>query len=811
MLTELKYAFRSLRHAPWFSALVALTLALGIGATTAITSVVNTVLLSPLPYRDAGRLVTIFQQAPGSGVAEDSMSPSQFHDILEQSTAFEELGMMVTSPIMLNREAAAEHTSVLWTSSSVLPMLGARPHLGRLFTEDDDRAGSPFVLILSYELWMRRYGADPDIVGKTIGLEDGFELAVVGVLEPGFLLDTVGFLGKGRAGNHELVTSIPLSEAQRVDRDRELYRILGKLRDNVSVAEAQAELDVIARRMLEEHPPLIAGESFTIRVVSLLDHVVGSVRAGLYWLLAAASFLLLIANMNVANLMLARGKKRRKELAICAALGAERPRLVGRLLLESVLLATLGASAGLLLTWSSLELVRTIAPAGLPRLHSISVDQKTLVAAVVFALLTTLLSGVFPALRMARVDPKEALSGMSRQVGVLRKRIDVPSIFVIVQVALAFVLLVGAGLITRSFQSLLAIDPGFDANGTLTLFFQERRDVDRPAEAMFDVVRALPGVRVVGAGGPFPYTPGDAWAPVDVEGYETAPDESAAIADRRAISPDYFAAMRIPLIAGRPFELRDYEPDAPPVRIVDRVFAKKFWPGEDPIGKSVSQNYDRGGASSELPPATVVGLVEHVRHYALETDGRMTLYRPATDYDRTFLVVRTDGDPERLARPVVDAIRDLDPDIAVSDVRTMAGRLEDHRAARRLTLGLVHGFGWIALTLAAVGLFGLVAYGVADGTREIGMRMALGATERHILALVLRHGTVVAGIGVGVGAVIALAASRFVQSFLYGVGATDPSTYLAIGLLLSTVALVACWIPAQRASRFHPLDAMRLD
>jgi predicted permease len=807
VVTELKYAVRSIFQARAVSSLAMLTLGLGIGASATIVSVVNGVLLEPLPYEDAERLVTIFQRSPGAKVEEDFLSPGQFFDILEQSSAFEELSMVTGGPILLNREGPAIHTGFLWVGSSFLRMIGARPYLGRLLTAEDDASDAPFVVVLSYELWQRRYGGDPNIVGSTIGTETG-ETKVVGVLEPGFLLDTETFTNPWYTGTFEVVLNMPLTERRRNDRDNEGYGIVGKLKPDVTEAEAQAELDVIAARMLEERPPLIADASFVLDAVPLLERIVGRTREVLWMLLGAAGGLALIACANVSNLLLARAESRRREIGICSAMGAGTRRVVLRLLAESAALGGGGAAVGLGLAWLSLAVLKRLGPVGVPRLDNVELDLFVLAVAAMISIAASMMAGVVPALRATTMNLKDVIGSAAIHTGALPKRIDSASSFVVLQVVLAFVLLIAVGLISRSFAKLLDVDPGFEPSKTLTLRVQQRRDTERPPEALFERIRGIPGVRAVAIGTPLPFAPGAWWAPIEVEDDNSTPDAPSAIVDRRSVSAKYFDALEIPLLDGRLFEEHDFLPGAAPVRVVDRNFAVTFWPRGSAVGKRVSQR-DEPWATPDAPLATIVGVVGHVRHYGLESDGRMTMYLPEHQLERTYLVVRTDGDPERLIHPVTAAIRELDPEIAISNVRTMEGRIADELAPNRLALALVHGFGWVALVLALVGLYGLMVSRVAKSTREIGMRMALGATASVINRMMLGRGGRLLAIGVSVGAALALVSSRLLSSFLFAVEPVDLLTYTVVGAVLVIFGLFACWVPARIAGRLDVVEALR--
>ena len=478
-------------------------------------------------------------------------------------------------------------------------------------------------------------------------------------------------------------------------------------------------------------------------------------------------------------------------------------------------LAGIGSAIGVGLAWGAVTIVTHMGPVNLPRAETLGLDERTLAFAVMIGICTTVLSGLVPALRISRIDVSKLVKGLSATKGVLPKRTSASSAFVVVQLSMAFVLLVGAGLLVRSFARLVEVDPGFEAEGRLALRLQERESPDRsPEEAravameLFRRVRALPGVRSVASATPLPFGQGAIWGPIEVDGYVARTDDPPVIADRRWVSPGYFETMGIRLVAGRLFDERDARPGAAPVRIVDRPFAEHFWPGQDAMGKWIGSENPR---FPEDRRGMVVGVVEHVRHYALETDGRMTVYLPSGEINRTYLIVQTDGDPNVLVRPVTDVAHAIDRQMVVTDVRTMAERLADARAQRRLGLLLMQGFALVALVLGAIGLYGVVAHGVSQGASEIGIRVALGASATNIVGFVLGYGIRITSLGVGAGLLLSWVINRAVGSLLFKVSATDPATYLGINIVLGSVCLVACWIPSRRAAQLNPLDALRSD
>ncbi len=795
-------------HAPSFAAIVVLTLGLGIGATTAIVSVVDGVLLNPLPYAEAERLVLLWQRTPEGDGEEEWLSPAQFRDIRDAAESFEDLALLIGGPGLLNLDGPPEHSGYIQATSPFLRMLGAKPLLGRLLTAEDDEPDASPVVVITHGLWQRRFGSDPEIIGKRMGIER-FEVPVVGVLEPGFLLDNELFPTPEHIGTIDIISSMRLTEERLSRRDIKLYNILARLAPGVSVQEAQRELDLIASRTAESMGKA-AGTAYRIDVVPLLDQVVGGVVARLWMLLVAAALMLVVACMNVANLVLSRAFSRQREIGICAAIGAGGGRLVGKLLSESLLLSAAGGVVGLGLAWMGVMLLRCIAPPNLPRLDEVGMDGRILMFAFGLSLVTLVFCGGLPAWRAARIDVVAVIKGRGSSAGVVPKRLGSAGAFVIAQVSAAFVLLVAAGLLWRSFDALLRVEPGFEARGRLTMRVQESpREARSPevVKALFgsflERVRSLPGVRAAATGTPLPFSPGIDRSPIEVEGYVREQGEATIVADRRSVSRAYFETMGIKLLAGRVFEPNDYIAEAPPLRIVDSRFAERFWPGGDAIGKRI-----RDGSDDDRF-ATIVGVVQSVRHDALERQDRMATYEPRLNVYRTYLVISTDGDPRSLVNPIADALRSIEPDIAISDAQTMEERMDQAVAPQKLSMLLVQSFAVIALVVTAVGLYGVIGRGVSEGTPEIGLRMALGASPSRMVLFATRYGIRIAFLGILIGCAAAFFTTRLMSRLLFEVSTIDPASYAMAALLLGSVSLVACWLPARRAGSVDPINALR--
>jgi predicted permease len=821
MLPDLRDAFRGFARNPGFVAAAALSIALGVGANAAIFSVASALLLRPLPYQDADRLTILWSRSPGLGIAEDWFSTAQYFDIKTSSGSFEEVAIAIGGNDNLTGDGEPERIGTIRVSSNLLPMLGVHAASGRLFSADEDVPGAAGTALLGHGTWMRRYGGDPHVIGRPITL-NGQPYRIVGVLPASFSLRREVMPTLGGAADAEIVLPLPLGPKAPDARNREDYNVLAKLRTGVSVLQAQAEMDTITARLRRDYPSYYPPNGgLTFGVLPLHEQVVGNVRQSLIVLIGAVGFVLLIACANVANLLLSRALGRQKEFAVRAALGASRFRIVRQLLTESVLLALLGGAAGLLLAFWSLQGIQVLGSKSVPRLHEIAIDGRVLLFTLALSLLSAILFGLVPALRLGVLDLNQNLKDGSRGsagIGALWGRGQrTRRVLVVAELALSVMLLAGAGLLIRSFARLQHVPPGFNADNVLTLelTMNGRRytDVQHVLDTYRDLwarLGRLPGVTAAGAVSALPLSQMMAWGPITVEGRTPPAGEQFINADQRTVAGDYFRALEIPLRRGRLFNEHDTRASLRVV-VVDERMAQQLWPDEDPIGKRIRT----GGidASESAPWMTVVGVVGRIKQDALDSESRMAFYYPHTQVPGRAMnvVLRSQAASVGLTAAVRKEVREVDPDLPIYNVRTMSGRVDESLARRRFSMLLLTIFAALASGLAAIGIYGVVAYFVNQGTRELGIRMALGATPRGIRVLVVRHGFVVAVGGVALGLAGALVVGRFMRSLLFGIDANDPVTFGSIAILLGLVAIVASYVPARRAGRIDPVLALRHD
>jgi predicted permease len=818
MLPDLRFALRTLARAPGFTLVAVISLALGIGANSAMFSVARTLLLKPLPYAHADRLVILWNTSPGLGITEDWFSTAQYFDIRQGSTAFQQLAIAIGGNENLTGQGDPARVGALRVSSNLLPMLGAQPILGRLFLPEDDVPGRAGAAVLGHGTWARRFGADPAVIGRAITL-NGTPYTVVGVLPASFSLPREVLPTLGGAEDAEVLLPLALGPEDATVRRGEDYNLIATLKPGVTVRQAQAEMDAITKRLRDGFPEFYpANGGLTFAVIPLHEYVVGDVRQALVVLVAAVGIVLLVACVNVANLLLARAIGRQRELAIRAAIGASRWRLSRQMLTESLLLASLGGSVGLVLAYWSLDGIRLLGQGSVPRLDEIAIDGSVLIFTMATSLLSGLLFGLVPVWRLNHVAVHDALkrgapgsgaaAGWGRGQGLRRA-------LVVGELALSVMLVVGAGLLVRSFIRLQQVPPGFNASNVLTFELTMTGPKFGEATAVVDTYReiwtrvsALPGVSAVGGVSSLPLSRMMAWGPITVEGRRPQPGEAFINVDQRIVSTDYFRAMQIPLRRGRLFGVQDIR-SAPRVIVIDERMAAELWPSQDPVGRRVR----RGGfdAGSTAPWMTVVGVVGAVKQDALDADSRAAMYLPHLQFPTRALtvVVRGPSSPEAITESVRQQIRALDPELPMYRVNSMAGRVESSLAERRFSMLLLALFAALALGLATVGIYGVMAYFVTQGTRELGIRMALGASPRAILLLVVGQGAAVTAAGLIIGLGAAFALSRFMQRLLFGVGATDPLTFTAIPLALALAALLACYVPARRAARIDPTVSLR--
>ena len=807
---DVRFAFRMLRKNPVFTAVVVLTLALGIGVNTAIFSVVNAVLLRPLLFREPGRLVTLWQTNTARSAEPGDVSPANFLDWRDDASAFDGMVAMTYWSFDYTGKGEPEAFTGELVSKDFFQLLGVSPALGRAFLPEEYEPGKDRVVLLSYGLWQRRFGSDPAIVGQTISLRDQSYL-VVGVLPQDFHLPWIG-------ADREVFAPLAFSPQSHQWRTATYLQVLGRLKPQVTLEQARAMLSRTAQRLAKEYPTENGSVGATLH--PLTEEVTGRIRPLLLLVSGAAGLVLLIGCANVANLLLVRGSQRGRELAIRASLGAARARVLRQLLTESLVLCAAGCAGGLLLARWSLKFILGLQHADIPRLGQTTLDGRVLLFAVGISLLTALVFGLVPALRISRTDLQSA---MRRRTGwsATGRRQGLKGFFVVSQVALALTLLVGAGLLLRSLVNLLAVDPGYSADHVVALqVYAWSRYTTNPQRIVFfhDAVRQiaeLPGVEAAGAASSLPMLLGgpDESFHFSIEGRPLRPDQQPTAIETVA-TPGFFSALGIPLIRGRLFNEFDTA-DSPPVVLINQTMARRYWPGEDPIGKHIAVQFITSYNTAGAPPVSceIVGIVGDTRQWGPEDRTGAEFFQPHTQVPTGSMafVVRTLGDPLARTKEIQRAVWSVDPKMTFYEVRTLTGLRDAFLANRRLSLGLLSGFAALALALAAIGIYGVISYSTAQRTQEIGIRMALGAQRANVLATILAGGLRMVLAGVGVGIALALLLTRLFTKMLYGVGAADPITFAGVAALLLFVALTACYLPARRATRVDPLVALRYE
>ena len=800
LLSDTRYALRQLARNPGFSLLAVLTLALGIGATTAIYSVVNPVLFRPLPYPGADRIVTLWER--GKDDSENNTGYATFLDVERMSSSFASIAAMSSWQPTLQGNGEPERLSGQRVTRGFLSVLGVRPALGRDFSADENIRGKHFVVILSHGLWQRRFGADPSVLGRPVTF-NGITYTVVGVLPESF----ESLLSPGATIWAPLAYEPSLPWACRTCRH---LRAIGRLKENVTPEAAVRELDVISGRLVAEHPTDYSTTG--MHVVPLQDRLTRDVRPALLAVLGAVALVLLLACANVSALLLGRAIQREGEFAIRGALGAGKLRVMRQLLTESVLLSLVGGAAGTALAYWGVQGLSALAPPSLPRLQAIGINGGVLLFTALLSVITGLAFGLIPAFATARPDLFAALRPGGRATG-LRSRRLARATLVAGEIALALMLLFGAGLLMRSLHRLLSVNPGFDPTALLTMEVQTtgpRYQEDPAVRAFFDrasdAVKQVPGVTAAGWTSMLPLGGNFDRYGVRIEGVELANPADAPSADRYAVTPGYIEAMRIPLQRGRTITAADAA-DAPRIVLINQTFAATAWPNSDPIGARLKV----GGP--DRPWWTVVGVVGDVRHTGLDEVQAPQIYLPESQWfsadGAMVLTARIGGDPAERAGAVRAAIRSIDPTLPILQVATMEEVVSATAQQRRFAFVLFQVFAVVALLLAAAGIYGVLAGSVAERTRELGIRAALGASRNGLLGLVVRQGLALTAVGLVAGAFGSFLLSRFLQRLLFGVGSTDPVTFAGVVLLLTGVALGACWAPAWRATRVSPLEAIR--
>ncbi|HST53135.1 MAG TPA: ABC transporter permease [Pyrinomonadaceae bacterium] len=806
---DLRYAARVLLKSPGFTLVAVIAVALGVGANSAIFSVVNAVLLKPLAYKDAGQLVLINHNYQKIDLRA-SVSVPGYAYYRDNAKSFSDVAAFTAFNVNMTGEGEPERLQGMSATPNLFQTLGAQPARGRTFSADEGQVGKNKVVVLSDAFWRRRF-AGLEVVGKNITL-NGETYTIVGVMPPGF-----EFGREFGPTGPDLWSPLAFTPDQLDPNNMtsEFLGVVARTKPGASPAQAQAEMDSIAADIRRQYMPGMDASNWGLLVTPFDEFVVGKIRPALLILLGAVLFVLLIACANVANLMLARAAVRQKEIAVRTALGASRWRVVRQLMTESVLLALAGGGLGMLLAMWGVDFLLKFSGGSVPRAGEIGLDRNVVLFTFGVSLLTGLVFGLAPAFQTSRVNLHDTLKegGRSGRSGVRR---GVRDALVVVEVLLAVVLLVGAGLLIRSFMQLEQVSPGFEPRGLLTMMVslpasKYPADAQRAAfmHQVLEQVRALPGVRSAATITTLPMSGFNQSGSFRIEGKPVAQGQDSPHGDRWMASDDYFETMNIPLVRGRFFDAHDTD-DAQSVAIIDEAMARKYWPGEDPVGKRITFE----GTPQQPRWREVVGIVGHVRNQGLEGESRVQYYIPYAQRGgapNLFLVVRADGDPSSLAPSVRGAIAGVDRDMPVYRVTTMEQVVADSLAQRRFSMFLFGVFALIALVLAVVGLYGVMSYAVAQRTHEIGIRVALGAQDRDVLMMVVGQGMAIVGVGLALGLAGALALTRLMSSLLYGVSATDPATYAGIALLLAAAALVASYIPARRATKVDPMVALRYE
>jgi putative ABC transport system permease protein len=805
LLADLSYAFRILRKTPVFTIAAIATVALGVGANTAIFSVINAVLLQPLPYREPDRLVTVWQNSLTQPEELMIVSAPNFFDWRQQNTVFERMAIYQQQFFNLAGQQEPEQVPGVRVSGSIFPLLGFQPYLGRTFLPEEDQLGKNRVVVLSYGLWRRRYGADRGLLGKPIKI-NGESCTVVGVMPPQFQFPHSRF-----------ALWVPIAfDAQDQERGAQSFQVVARLGPGATMTQAKAQMETIGRRLAQQYPAANASSGATI--IPMSDWQVKEMRPILFALLGAVGFVLLIACSNVANLLLARAAARRKEFAVRTALGASRFRVIRQLLIESAVLALAGGAAGVLLAIWGLSLLARILPNFIKfvpfrQLDHLSVDSSVLLFALFISLATGILFGLAPALQASGTDLNESLKEGGGRGSTGHRGNRLRAVLVVSEVALALVVLTGAGLMIETIAKLSGVEPGLDPRNVLTMqiALPQTDTYGAPERTRFcedagERVGAVAGVRSVSAVSHLPLSGNGAGRGFVIQGRPDPSPSEEPSANYSLICPKYFQTMGIPLLKGREFSSRDTV-SAPQVVVVNDSLARRYWPNEDPVGRT----FKLGGPRSTSPWLTIIGVVRDVHHWSLDYQLVPQMFRPYSQaaWPVMTVVARTAGDPAAFTTAIREAAAGIDREQPVSNVATMEQVIHDSLGFRRFPMLLLGTFALVALALAAVGIYGVMSYSVEQRTQEIGIRMALGAGRGEVLRFILGRSLLPVAAGVGIGVAGALALTRVLTSLLFQVSPSDPVVFTAVALLLMSVAVIASLAPALKAASVNPLIALR--
>jgi predicted permease len=801
---DVRYGARMLLKNPGFTLIAVLALALGIGANSAIFSVVNTLLLRPLPYKDPGQLVVVWENATHLGFPKNTPSAANFLDWQKQNTLFQAMGAFAERSFNLTGVGEPERLDGRRVSANLFDLLGVKPIIGRNFVPDEDKPGTK-VALLNESLWKRRFGSDPGVIGRALTL-NGESYTVVGVLPNSVRLPAFG------NWRDQVWVPLAFTAEESASRGNHYLEVIARMKPGVKLEQVRAEMATIMARLAQQYPE--DNTRIGTAVNPLHEEIVGNMKPALLVLLGAVAFVLLIACANVANLLLARAAARHKEIALRLALGADRARLTKQLLVESVMLSLLGAVVGLGLAYAGLQVLTRFMPADVAHAEGIAIDAKVLGFTLLIALVTGLIFGLAPASQAKHFNLNDTLKEGGRDAGAGPRGKRLRSALVIAEVAVSFILLIGAGLLINSFMHLRNLDPGFRADHLLALNvdLSETKYPDNPKRTAFfdEVVRriqALPGVRSVAVAGNLPFTYNGDSMSIGAEGIPDPPPDQRPDVIYRAIGPGYFSTMGIPLVRGRDYNDQDTLESTLAV-VVSEKTAQHFWPNADPIGKRIRN----GSTTSDAPWRTIIGVVKDVRQNDFIAEPKMQMYfsyRQLRSLMPNALIVRTAIDPLSLATSVRNAIWAVDKDQTVANIDSMDHIVAGAVARQRFSMLLLAIFAGVALVLAAVGIYGVMSYSVAQQTREIGIRMALGAQRGDVLKMTIKQGLRLVGFGLLIGLVVAFILTRVMASLLCGISATDPITFITISLVLLAVAMLASYIPSVRAMRVDPMVALR--
>ena len=798
ILQDLRYSIRLLFKNPGFTAVAVLALALGIGANTAIFSVVNAVLLRPLPYKDSDQIFMLWGSRPAFGLTRNLTSPADYYDWQKESKSFARISAWTEAFFNLTGDDNPERIAGVIASTNLFATLGVEPALGRTFMPEEGSPGQAPVALLGYRLWERRFGADPMIVGNRIAINDQ-NFTVIGILPKDFILPDM---------KPELIVPFTPTPEQASNRRGRYLTVVARLNSDVTPDQAQSEIEAISARLQQQYPDTNSGHS--VRIAPLHEEITGRTRPALLVLLGAVAFVLLIACSNVANLLLARAAARGKEMAIRSALGASRLRIIRQLLTESLLLAALGGIAGLLFAIWGADLLLSLSPAELPRAESISIDAKVLTFTLLASIATGLIFGLAPAVHASRPDLNESLKESGRNAAGSKGSRRLRGLLVTAQIALAFVLLIGAGLMAKSFLRLSRVDTGINAENVLAMDISLTSAYSEPDqwtdfyERVVERVESLPGVRSAGVTSHLPMSGEDGSRSFTIQGEALVTEGEKLSAEFRRVSRDYFDAMGIRLIRGRAFAAQSSSTGAGEI-IINQALARRFFPGEDPLGKIL--------LVEDGPPRArkIIGVVGDVKHFGPAAEPKPEIYVSHRDlpWFNMALAVRATGNPSSLTDAVRREISEVDKNLPVANIKTMDQYVRGSVSQERFSMTLLIIFAIAAMAMAVIGIYGVIAYSVTQRTREIGIRLALGARAGDVLKLIVRQGIVMAVIGIAIGFAVALVLTRIMEGLLFEVTATDPITFAFVSLLLLGVSIAASYLPARRATKLEPGVALR--